>query len=139
MHGIDSPVHPLHPRQSYHVLPTRLKGLIHTLAAIRDGRQRALGRRDVALQALGKSHLLLLVQEEMVVAPVQGLAQVLDVALREECLPRLPAGLALAALEGEQQGVEAGRELWDGEARGLALGTVQVLELRRVVLRRVRG
>lgn len=83
-------------------------------------RLRALVLEQLPAEARGEAHLGLLLEIELVVLGIESLRQVGDVALRVQRLPGPRADAPLAALEREQQRVEARRQLSGVDARDRA-------------------
>lgn len=98
-----------------------------------------LGIGDIAQLAAVVADLLLLVLIKDIKARAESAVEVLNVTLRVKSLPRLDAGATLASLEDEEQRIETGDDLLEGDAQkvGGRAGVLveEVVDLVRVGLR----
>lgn len=94
----------------------------------------SLKLRNIALNTLVKGHGRLR-RKEFVVARVQSVLEGCHLTRRENCLPRVAAGICLAVLERKKQRVETLCKLHNVVRATLGLLAVQVEGLERVSLR----
>lgn len=91
--------------------------------------QRPLKRQHLALDTLRKRNLMLVLQIKRIVARTQRVFQIPHMTSRMQFLPGAGTGPAFAALEREQQSVEAGCKGVDGPRVDCAVRVVKVGEL----------